>query len=109
MDVTEDKFKLALATDLIIYMLITWTQGSNNQVSIVNDLMNKWSERVENSATYMKKQIALQMSEDNENMTEDVAMILLDVSNVENKMMKGDFKSKMREAIFKGLAVKQDK
>ena len=109
MDLTEDKFKLALATDLIIYMLLTWTHGSNNQVSIVNDIMNKWSERVENSATHMKKQIASQMADDNEEMTKDVAMILLDVNNIENKMMKGDFKSKMREAIFRGLAVKQDK
>jgi len=105
MDVTEEKFKLALATDLVIYMVQIWTQGSTEQVKMVEQLMNSWSQRIENNADIMKRQIAKQMVENNEDMTEDVAMVLLDVNNIENKMMKGEFKTQMREAIFKGLAI----
>ncbi len=104
MDVTEEKFKLALATDLIIYMIQIWTQNSTEQVKMIDQLMNKWSERIDNSADVMKRQIAQQMAENNENVSEDVAMILLDVNNTENVMMKGEFKSQMREAIYKGLS-----
>ncbi len=104
MNISEDKFKLALATDLVIYMVNIWTNGNENQVGVVNDLMNSWSQRVEKSATFMKQQVAKQMCEKDETMTEDVAMILLDVNNLDNKIVKGEFKSQMREAIFKGLA-----
>ena len=103
-DISEEKFKLALATDLVIYMVQVWTHGNPDQVTLVNDLMNARSERIETNANYMKKQIAQQMTETNEQMTEDVATILLDINNVENKVLKGEFKSQMREAIFKGLA-----
>jgi hypothetical protein len=106
-DISEEKFKLALATDLVIYMILLWTQNSSRDeaTNMVTTLMNKWSERISTNADFMKKQIAEQMTEQNENMTEDVAQILLDVNNIENVMMKGEFKSQMREAIFKGLAV----
>ncbi len=104
MDVTEEKFKLALATDLIIYMVQIWTHTSTDQVKIIDQLMNNWSERVDKSADYMKKQVAKQMAESHENMSEDIAIILLEINNTENKMIKGEFKTQMREAIFKGLA-----
>ena len=109
-DISEEKFKLALATDLVIYMIQLWTQNSTKEetVSMVTRLMNQWSERVGGNADYMKQQIATQMTEQNEEMTEDVALILLDVSNIENTMMKGEFKSQMRKAIFKGIAVLED-
>jgi len=94
-----------LATDLVIYMVQIWTQGSTEQVKMVEQLMNSWSQRIENNADIMKRQIAKQMVENNEDMTEDVAMVLLDINNMENKMMKGEFKTQMREAIFKGLAI----
>jgi len=109
MDVTEEKFKLALATDLVIYMVQIWTQGSTEQVKMVEQLMNSWSQRIENNADIMKKQIAQQMAENNEDITEDVAMVLLDVNNIENKIMKGEFKTQMRDAIFKGLATASKK
>ena len=106
-DISEEKFKLALATDLVTYMIQLWTQNSTKEeaVAMVTKLMNQWSERITLNADYMKKQIAGQMTEQNEEMTEDVALILLDVNNIENIMMKGEFKSQMREAIFKGMAV----
>ena len=104
-DISEEKFKLALATDLVIYMLRIWTQGANDPDRIIADLMNSWSARIEASATYMKTQLSKQMAEQNEEMTEDVAMVLLDVNNIENKMMKGEFKSQMREAIFKSMGI----
>jgi len=105
-DISEEKFKLALASDLVIYMIQLWTQNSTKEdaVVMVNNLMNKWSERVGDNATYMKNQIADQMADQQEEMTKDVAMILLDVTNIENVMMKGEFKSQMREAILKGIA-----
>ena len=106
MDVTEEKFKLALATDLVIYMIQVLIQNSSSDpIELVDSIMNTWSQRVENSAKFMKQEIAKQMVENNEDMTEDVAMVLLDVNNIENKMMKGEFKTQMREAIFKGLAI----
>ena len=104
MDVTEEKFKLALATDLIIYMVQIWTQNSTEQVKMIDQLMNSWSKRVDKSADIMKKQVAQQIVEDNQNITEDVALIMLDVNNTENRLMKGEFKTQMREAIYKGLA-----
>jgi len=105
MEVTEEKFKLALATDLIIYMIQIWTQNSTEQVKLISQLMNGWSERIDKSADGMKKQIAQQMAESNEDISEDVAMIMLEVNNTENIMMKGEFKTQMREAIFKGLSI----
>jgi len=104
MDISEDKFKLALATDLVIYMIQIMTYNSTDQVKVINDIMNAWSQRVEKSADGMKKQIAQQMAKSDEDMSEDVAMIILEVNNTENKLMKGEFKTQMREAIFKGLA-----
>ena len=106
-DISEEKFKLALATDLVIYMIQLWTRNSTKEeaVSMVTRLMNQWSERISDNADYMKKQIAEQMAEQNEDMTTDVAQILLEINNIENVMMKGEFKSQMREAIFKGMAV----
>ena len=78
---------LALATDLIIFMAYLWTQGIDNQISIINHLMNKWSERVEKSATLMKEQVAEQIAEQSEETTKDVAMILLDINNIQNKKL----------------------
>ena len=104
-DISEEKFKLALATDLVIYMLTIWTQGANDPERIITDLMNSWSERIETNANHMKKQLAQQMAEQNEDMYEDVALVLLEVNNIENKMMKGEFKTQMREAIFRGLGI----
>jgi len=104
MDVTEEKFKLALATDLIIYMIQIWTQNSTEQVKMIDQLLNNWSQRVDKSAYSMKKQIAQQMAEMNEDVTQDVAMIMLEINNTENIIMKGEFKTQMREAIYKGLS-----
>ncbi len=103
MDMSEDKFKLALATNLIIFMVNIWANGNENQIGLVNDLMNNWSQGVEKSANHMKKQLVQQMCEKDETMTEDVAMLLLDVNSLDTKTIKGEFKSQMREAIFKGL------
>lgn len=109
-DISEEKFKLALATDLVIYMVQLWTQNSSREeaVTMITRLMNQWSQRITNNADYMKTQIAEQMTDQNKDMSIDVAQILLDINNIENKMMKGEFKSQMREAIFKGLAVVED-
>ncbi len=105
-DITEEKFKLALATDLVIYMVQLWTVNSTKEDAVVmtSNLMNKWSERIKTNANYMKSQFAKQMVEQQDDMTEDVAAILLDVTNTENVMMKGEFKSQMRNAILKGIA-----
>ena len=108
MDVTEEKFKLALATDLVIYMIQVLIQNSSSDpIELVDSIMNTWSQRVENSAKFMKQEIAKQMVEKAPELTEDVAMLLLDVNNIENKMMKGEFKTQMREAIYKGIAAQK--
>ena len=105
MNISEEQFKLALATDLIVYMIKVWTKNSNNQNEIVDNLLDAWIERIEKGAYYMKKQIAQQMIEVSEDMTEDIAMILLDISNIENNIIKDEFKNQMRESILKGLAI----
>ena len=102
---TEEKFKLALAVDVILYMLQMWTKDVEDPALTVNLLLNKWSQRITTNADYMKNQIAEQMSEQDENLSVDVANILLDVNNTENVILKGEFKSQMREAIFKGLNI----
>ena len=103
--VTEEKFKLALATDMIIYMIKLWTKNSDDPKDLINELLNAWSQKITASANHMKNQFAEQMAEQHEDMTEDVANILLDINNTENTLLKGEFKSQMREAIFKGLGI----
>ena len=103
--VTEEKFKLALATDMIIYMIRLWTKNSDDPKDLINELLNSWSQKITTSANHMKNQFAVQMAEQQEGMDVDVANILLDINNVENVLMKGEFKSQMREAIFKGLGI----
>jgi len=107
MDISEDKFKLALATDLIIFISRLLTQSVSSSVnipSLINELMNKWSERVDTSAEYMKDQIADQLA-DQGDAPRDVIAILLGVNSIYNKTLKGEFKTQMREAILKGLEI----
>ena len=103
--VTEEKFKLALATDLVIYMIKLWTKNSDEPQVLINELLNAWSQKITASADYMKNQFAEQMAEQQEDISVDVATILLDINNTENVILKGEFKSQMREAIFKGLNI----
>ena len=105
MNVSEEQFKLALATDLIIFLVHIWTHGNDQKIKMINELMNKWSERIEGSSNNMKVQIAEQIADQSEETTKDVAMILLDANNIHNTIVKGEFKTQMREAILKGMEV----
>ena len=96
----KDIYKLALATDLISFLVGIMANDHLNKVTIVHELLNKWSERVERSTLIMKKQVAAIMAE-RDNIEKDVAMILLDINNVENTMIRGEFKSQIRESIYK--------
>ena len=108
MDVIDDKYRFALATDLITFLVSIMVGEHSNRVEIVHELLNKWSERVEKNALTMKEQAAATIAE-NDNVEKDVVMILLDINNVENTMIRNEFKSQIREAIYRSLAMVEKK
>lgn len=105
-NIPEDKFKLALATDLIIFMLEVWTKGESEREDTVKVLIDTWSARVDSNANSIRERIAKDIAFTNEDdmITEDVAMIMLDIAGVENKIMKEEFENQIKKAILERIA-----
>jgi hypothetical protein len=103
----EDRLKLALAVDLIFFIIEVLTNGSDNKEESVKLLIDTWSKRVDNSANKLKIKYAKSLVEDKTDLdkyfTEDVAMILLDINSTENTIVKNEFTEQLQKVIFERL------
>jgi division protein CdvB (Snf7/Vps24/ESCRT-III family) len=103
----EDKFKLALATDLILFMIEVWTHKTEDREDAVKLLIDTWSKRVDDSARKLQTKYAKTLAESEDNLdeyfTEDIAMIMLEVNSIRNIMMKNEFTDQIQKAIFERL------
>lgn len=105
----EDKFKLALATDLILFMIevLTHTHKTKDRQDVVKLLIDRWLKRVDDSARILQTKYAKTLAESEDNLdeyfTEDVAMIMLEVNSIRNIMMKNEFTEQIQKVIFERL------
>jgi hypothetical protein len=104
-DVSKEKFTAALATDLSMYCLLTLFSKSENPKEDIADFLLEWSKRVDDDATIVKKHYATQMAGQNPEMTEDVAMILLDINNIEKTMDKNTFAQNIYKDFVKRMNI----
>jgi hypothetical protein len=82
----------------------------DNQEEEVKEILNNWSSRLEYQRKISQKKLAIETCKDNQDLTEDVAEILIDAHNTEKVMIKGKFKTDIRNLIIGALqAVKDNK
>jgi len=100
---STNKFKLLLSIDLIVLILEIFTHGKTNQdqEEMINLILDRWSTQIDESSNKIKKQYVKELlknkKDDDIYLTEDVAMIMMDI-NVMDKQM---FKKELIEQIQK--------
>ena len=97
----EEKFKRLLITDLLIYFIKIFIDSNPNKGEIISTIINKWSDFVDEDADILKAKYAKTIANAGEqDMTEDVAAILLEVKNVERTMAKKEFKDNILKTLL---------
>lgn len=103
-ELEKAKFERGLAVDLAIYTMIFLIGNEENKLKATYTHLNNWSEQLTKSMEIVKKTIAKKIVEQNEDIPEDVAMILLDVHNTEKIMEKDTFKKQIYKEVVKILS-----
>ena len=105
-ELKEEKFTELLLADLLVYILRIVLKDNTNKGEVIATLINKWSDKVDSDSKIVQakyaKTIAMVGEED---MTEDVAMILLDITNLDKKIAKKEFKESMLKTLLKEVAL----
>ncbi len=98
----EKKFVELLTTDLIIYILREFLETVSDKGEIISSIINKWSDKVDEDAYAVKTRYVKTITAAGEkDMTEDVAMILLDITNINKTIIKKEFKEKILKNLLK--------
>jgi len=100
-ELSENKFTEMLSLDLLIYILKIFIQSNPDKSEIITTLINKWSDKVDEEANVVKSKYAKTIANAGEqDMTEDVAMILLDITNIDKTVYKKEFKEKILKTLL---------
>jgi hypothetical protein len=110
MAIDHEKFKLALAADLVCFLMQAIIQDHPDQTFAITSILNTWSESMEKKVNDLRQRMAeelveKQASKDDEYLTTDVAEIILEIQNLDTKIIKGEFKTNIRTAIFKSMGI----
>lgn len=106
-ELNEGQFKLALAIDLVLFMLEIWTKGQDEPGDTVKLLLDTWIKKIDHNSDVLRSKMAdsyAQNSKDDE-MTKDIAMILLDIHSCDTKLWKREFEERLKEMINQRLGL----
>lgn len=107
-ELNEDKFKTLLSADFIIFLLRFFLRGVENKNEVVQSLVDAWKKQIDSEAEKLKQKWAEQISSSNpdEYMTEDVAMILLGLTNVDKETVKDEFILDIHKTLLENVCEK---
>jgi len=98
----EKKFVDLLTADFVIYILKDFLKTISNKEEIISLIVNKWSDEVDKDTHDIKTKYAKTITAAGEkDMTEDVAMILLDITNINKVIIKNEFKENLLKNLLK--------
>jgi hypothetical protein len=106
-EINEGQFKLALAIDLVLFMLEIWTKGQDEPGDTIKLLLDTWMKKVDHNSDILRNTMAetyVKNSEDVE-MTKDIAMILLDIHSSDTKLWKREFEERLKDMITQRLGL----
>jgi len=104
---SDDRFKYILAADFIAFLFDVWTKGEQSKIDTATVMLESWSKQVEVGAATLRKKMARKIVESSDDplMAQDVAEIMLDITNTDNKLLKQEFMLQIMEVIHKRVAV----
>ena len=104
------KFNLQLSLDLNYYLLTKIVDVFSNQyptniqkMSLVNELLEQWEGRLIKQQEEINKINATALASANEEITEDVANILMDVHATDTNMSRKEFKRYIRHILRQAI------
>jgi len=106
-EINEGQFKLALAIDLVLFMLEIWTKGQDEPGDTIKLLLDTWMKKIDQNSDILRSRMAesyVKNSKDDE-MTKDIAMILLDISSYDTKLWKREFEERLKDMINQRLGL----
>lgn len=112
----EDKFNLSMALDLNFFLLSKIVDVFQNQyptdrdkLGLVNDLLEQWEGRLIRQQNEMNKINAHALASANEEITEDVADILMDIHSTDTNISRKEFKRFVRHILRQAIEGKFEK
>lgn len=104
----EDKFKVLLSADLIIFLLRFFLRSVEEKDEVIQSLIEAWKKQIDSEAEKLKSKWAKQIATTNpdEYMTEDVAMILLGLTNVDKEAVKEEFILDIHKTLLESVCEK---
>jgi len=105
-ELNEEKYTELMMADLLVYVFRIFLKDNPDKGEIIATLVNKWSDKVDADSTFLMKKWAKTISAAGEqDMTEDVAMIMLDISNTEKTVVKKEFKDSILKTLLQEVGV----
>ena len=109
MDQKTLEYKFLLANDLVVYLMYLLSNGKEDRDQCIRETLNDWSSRLEFQKQIAEKRLAIETSKENDDLPVDVAEILIGAHNVHKSMLKGEFKTEIRNLIFGALSALKEK
>ena len=109
MDQKTLEYKFLLANDLVVYLMYLLSNGKEDRDQCIRETLNDWSSRLEFQKHIAQKRLAIETSKENDDLPVDVAEILIGAHNIHKSMLKGEFKTEIRNLIFGALSALKEK
>jgi len=109
MDQKTLEYKFLLANDLVVYLMYLISNGKEDRDQYIRETLNDWSSRLEFQKQIAEKKLAIETCKDHNDLPVDVAEILIGAHNIHKSMIKGEFKTEIRNLILGALSALKDK
>jgi hypothetical protein len=109
MDQKTLEYKFLLANDLVVYLMYLLSNGKEDRDQCIRETLNDWSSRLEFQKQIAEKKLAIETCKEHDDLPVDVAEILISAHNVHKSMLKGEFKTEIRNLIIGALTALKDK
>jgi len=109
MDQKTLEYKFLLANDLIVYLMYLLSNGKIDRGQHIREILNDWSSRLEFQKKIAEKKLAIETCKDHNDLPIDVAEILIVAHNIHRSMLKGEFKTEIRNLILGALTALKEK